>query len=114
MKTKHLKGYRLLVDAFGDMPIWSLQHAKGSGAFYMIKLVEYTIPKEHDIINELDRLAIICNDMWFDVRITCDIEYDHNFIDMDGKVIKIPEYNIVHKIKILKIEIENDKEAGQP
>jgi hypothetical protein len=114
METKQLKKYLLCIDGFGDMPLWSLQHPiKGTEDCYMIKIIDYTIPKEHDIIDELERLAKIF-EMWFDIYITCTIEYDNHYTNKYGDDIKDFEYNIIHKIIIEKIEIENEKEIGQP
>jgi len=112
MKTKYLKRYILCIDAFGDMPLWSLQHPKtGARDSYMLKVIEYdSIFKQDDyLINELDRLAKI-DRMWFNVYITCKIHYAP--LETEGQIIK--DYKMVKKMTIIKLEIENDKEIGQP
>jgi hypothetical protein len=112
MTSKYLDKYRLCIDAFGDMPIWSLQHPqKEAEDAYMIKIVDYdqNLKLDKDLINELDRLAKI-DALWFDVYITCEIQYIPGIVTEDI----IEDYPIITKMKIFQIEIENGKEAGQP
>ena len=112
MKTKKIKGYTFCVDGFGKMPIWSLMHpTKESDEAYLLKLNDYTISKEHDLINLLERLAKI-DEMWFSIYITGTIKYE--ILKPKGIHSKDEEINVIKELKIDKIEIENDKEKGQP
>jgi hypothetical protein len=116
MKSKYLKGYRLVIDGFmdnGEGALWSLMHPIKSNAttMYMINILDFDpiLKEDKDLINELERLAKI-DGMWFDIYITCNIGYVP--LEFDGEI--EPLYNIVKSMQILKIEIENGKEPGQP
>jgi hypothetical protein len=108
MKTKYLKGYRLVVDRFGTIELWSLNHPKDTEEFYMLKYIDYhpKLKEDNYLINELNRLAQI-DEMWFSIYITGKITYD-------PAQDYITSYNNITSLKIEKIEIENEKEIGQP
>ena len=113
LQTKYLKGYFLCCDALGDMPIWSLMHPeKEARDYYLIKAVDFTIEKEHDLINLLQRLGEI-DEMWFMVYINAKIKY-RICTHTDKPENKDDYVKIIEEIRIDKIEIENDKEPGQP
>lgn len=113
LKTKYLKGYFLCSDAFGDMPIWSLMHPKKEAEdYYLIKAIDWTIDKEYDLVNLFERLAKI-EEMWFMVYIDAKIKYRICTWEKKPKY-KDEYFKIIEEIKIEKIEIENDKEEGQP
>lgn len=117
MKTKYLRRYLLCIDGFtdsGDGRLWSLQHPiKGTSVeSYMVNLLDYDpmLKQDTDLINELERLAKV-DEMWFCVYITCKISYE-SVKDDEGKPIE--EFQMIKKMRIDKIEIENSKEPGQP
>jgi hypothetical protein len=112
LQSKYLEGYFLCCDAFGDMPIWSLMHPeKEAEDYYIIKAIDFTVDKDHDLINLLERLAKI-EEMCFMVYIYAEIKY--RVCHWSNPKDKYDYIKIIEEIKIDKIEIENDKEKGQP